>query len=882
VPILGILRKIFEYFYRRNIKKLEAQTELVNDLSLRIDEIKKYEKYLTKSDSEELEYTFLRQIKKIFFIKLKKYKKVLSSDYINKYENIRSFKKNIYEFFENYNQIFIKKETEKYKSFFENIESNPLTESQIKASLIDENNNLVIAGAGSGKTSVIISKIGYLLQKKLADIDEIIILTFTNDSKIDLIKRASERLTKFVPAEKLNILTFHQLGMRIREKLNIKKKRVSDLAVKRNEFLKWIDSIIIELFDDDKHKKKIIRYFSTYTQPFESVHEFDDRGKYLNTIRKTGCNRTLNYKRIIKKDKITFQREIVKSFEECEIANFLFLNQINYTYEKPYHIDISSSKQSSYRPDFTLINDKGERVYLEHFALDGNGNAPYFFDQGYKENVEMKKKRLRRDKSKCIFTYSYQKKSGELLNYLENQLIKHGFTINPMTPDQIVKILRETKELTKFSRLIATFLNHFKSEDLDIAKLTLKAQILPHRARNMAFIDIFEIILLRYQNYLGNDDIDFNDMINETEKIISSSPKNVASPYDGIKYVLIDEFQDISIARYKLIKSLRKINENIKFFCVGDDWQSIYKFAGSNVSIMTQFNKNFGNAHVMQLEDNFRFSQSMTDISSFFIQKNKDQISKKIKSHNHLIKDPITIVREINDKEENDITLNSVIKKIRDNDNKGEIMVLGRYNFTKPDDFQQIINNFENKEKIFFKTVHSSKGLEADYVIVLNLNSGQYGFPSEITNDPILDLVIKNNEKYLHAEERRLFYVALTRAKKNVFLIHKNQPLSSFLTELKNSHFVFKYINKKNETSAVCPICNDVIAKREQKMNKNKKFYSCTNILCDFTLNIPNCINCNSEKKLIEINDSIPNFLCSKCEMIENEFEDENILDLPY
>ena len=94
MPILGILRKIFEYFYRRNIKKLEAQTELVNDLSLRIDEIKKYEKYLTKSDSEELEYTFLRQIKKIFFIKLKKYKKVLSSDYINKYENIRSFKKN--------------------------------------------------------------------------------------------------------------------------------------------------------------------------------------------------------------------------------------------------------------------------------------------------------------------------------------------------------------------------------------------------------------------------------------------------------------------------------------------------------------------------------------------------------------------------------------------------------------------------------------------------------------------------------------------------------------------------------------------------------------------------------------------------------------------
>ena len=876
MPILRILRKIFEYFYRRNIKKLEAQTELVNNLSLRIDEIKKYEKYLTNSDKEKLEDTLLRQIKNIFFIKLKKYKKVLSSDYINKYENIRSFKKNIYEFFENYNQIFIKKESERYKSFFENIESNPLTESQIKASLIDEKNNLIVAGAGSGKTSVIISKIGYLLQKKLTDLDNIIILTFTNESKIDLIKRASERLAKFIPVEKLNILTFHQLGLILREKANVKKKRVSDLASSRNEFLKWIDSIIIELFDDKKHKQKIIKYFASYTQPFESIHEFDDRGKYLNTLRKTGCNRTLNIK-----NKLTFQREIVKSFEECEIANFLFLNQIKYTYEKPYHIDISSSKQSSYRPDFTLINDAGERVYLEHFALDKNGEAPHFFNPGYKENVEMKKQKLLKDKSKCIFTYSHQKKSGELLNYLEKQLIKNGFTIRPLSAEQIIKVIRETKELTKFSRLIATFLNHFKSEDLNIGQLKLKTQVLPNMVRNMAFIDIFEIILTRYQNYLGHYDMDFNDMINETEKIISANPQNIESPYDNIKYVLIDEFQDISVSRYKLIKSLRKVNENIKFFCVGDDWQSIYKFGGSNIGIMTEFNKNFGDSVIMKLEDNFRFGQSMTDISSFFIQKNKNQIPKTITSHNQLIKEPITIVREINDKEKNDITLSKILKNIRDKDKHGEIMVLGRYNFSKPDDFQNIINNFDNKGKIYFKTVHGSKGLEADYVIVLNLNSGQYGFPSEITNDPILDLVIKNNEKFLHAEERRLFYVALTRAKKDVYLTYKNNPISTFINELKNSEYKMKYINQDKAIEAVCPICSDSIARREQKINKNNKFYSCRNILCDFTLNIPSCRDCNSEKKLIEINNSTSYFVCSNCEITDNE-SDEDICVFPY
>ena len=320
---------------------------------------------------------------------------------------------------------------------------------------------------------------------------------------------------------------------------------------------------------------------------------------------------------------------------------------------------------------------------------------------------------------------------------------------------------------------------------------------------------------------------------------------------------------------YTLINALKKVSENIRFFCVGDDWQSIYKFAGSNVSIMTDFENNFGDSAIMKLKDNFRFSQSMTDISSFFIQKNKKQISKKITSYNNSLKEPVTIVREINDKEENDITLSEILKIIRDKDKQGYILVLGRYNFTKPDDFQNIINEFHNKEKIKFKTVHGSKGLEADYVVILNLNSGQYGFPSEITNDPILDLVIKNNEKYLHAEERRLFYVALTRAKKNVFLAYENSPLSSFVMELKNSKFKMKFINKDEEISAGCPVCNDIIAKREQKADKNKKFYSCTNFLCDFTVNIPQCNNCKKDEIIINTHSTdgrySGDFICKEC-----------------
>ena len=482
----------------------------------------------------------------------------------------------------------------------------------------------------------------------------------------------------------------------------------------------------------------------------------------------------------------------------------------------------------------------------------------------------MKKNQLLRDKSKCIFTYSYQKKSGELLNYLEKKLIKNGFSIKPMTPEQIIKVIRETKELSRFSRLIQTFLNHFKSENLNIDTLKAKAQLFPNINRNLAFLEIFEIILNRYQNYLHEkEEIDFNDMINETEKIITANPESVEMPYNNIKYVLIDEFQDISVARYHLLNALKKVSEKVKFFCVGDDWQSIYKFTGSNVSIMTDFENNFGDSVIMKLQDNFRFSQSMTDISSYFIQKNNNQIQKKIKSYNKLINEPITIVREIIDNEEKDITLSEILKIIRNKDKQGDILVLGRYNFTKPDNFENIIDKFDNKEKIKFKTVHGSKGLEADYVIILNLNSGLYAFPSEITNDPVLDLVINNNEKFPYAEERRLFYVALTRAKKDVFLAHENTPLSSFVTELKKSKFKMLFINQEEEIFVTCPVCNDNIAKREQKADKNKKFYSCTNFLCDFTVNIPKCNNCKKDENIIATHSNdwrySGDFICRNC-----------------
>ena len=873
---LGKIKKNLNYIiqnhhnkYNRLIK-LKGQANIVESIEISIDDLNQYKYYLTKKNKKQIKF----KLNELDLGEIKEYQKYLDKSYLSKLSKIRKFEKKIDSFLKSFNDIFIKEEKLKFKDYFDG-----LTESQKEAVIIEEENNLVVAGAGSGKTSVIISKIGYLIKKNIANANQILILTFSNDTENELKNRAEKNLSEILSSSELQIMTFHKLGLKLRSKANIKSKGISDLAINKDNVLsRWISGEIEDLIKNEKFREKIIKYFSNHTHAYNTLFEFKKKGTYLKYIKKTKSNLTLKTIQQRNRDVLTFKRDLVKSFEECEIANFLYINQIQYTYEKPYHIDLSTNKKRNYKPDFTLINDFGERIYLEHFGLDSNGKAPSWFREGYKELVEQKVAMLSHDEAKCIFTYSHQKKSGKLIPHLKKSLKKYNFTLKPLSPDKIIEILNHSREITRFSDLLKTFLNHFKSENSNFNILRQQALRTVNPIRSNAFIDIFEIIYKKYSDILKEkDEIDFNDMINETEQIISSNPKIVEYPYNQITHVLVDEFQDTSIARFKFLKSLKKINPNIKYFCVGDDWQSIYKFNGSNVKIMTDFKKNFGTSSVSFLNDTFRFSQSMVEISTKFITKNKSQINKKIISQNNLIDKPITIVREKTEDTHKNREIEKVLDEINEKDQNAEILIIGRYNFTDTSVIKKIIQEKKYKNKISFKTIHKSKGLESDYVIVLDVNEELYGFPSQITDDPLINLVIKDNEEYSYAEERRLFYVALTRAKKEVYLVYKEFQQSRFISELSKENSNLKYINKIDENTVLCPICESQLIIVSKRDNQNIKYYLCSHRVCDFIVTIPKCKTCNSDEKIttaISVNNKHEGeFICTKCFDINNLFK---------
>lgn len=380
------------------------------------------------------------------------------------------------------------------------------------------------------------------------------------------------------------------------------------------------------------------------------------------------------------------------------------------------------------------------------------------------------------------------------------------------------------------------------------------------------FLEIFNKVFHSYTSKLMElGEMDFSDMIIGAANIAQS--KEYISPY---KYILVDEFQDISHGRSKLIQSLKEQNYSNKLFCVGDDWQSIYRFAGSDVNIMNQYSSIFGFTQIVKLDYTFRFNNKIEEVASKFITKNPLQIKKEILTISKKNEPQVIIYKP---KSNDDIVLDNIFKHISQNagTQKKEILLLGRYNFESDDlPIKKLSEKYPNF-KINFKTVHRAKGLEADYVIIVGLRSGRYGFPSQIEDDPILSLVMSSLEAFPNAEERRLFYVALTRTKELVFLVSDIISPSSFVSELvtdKHEIKVFGFDTKQH----LCPICKKgiIISKTSQYGN----FYSCSNFpLCEYKANL--CKHCNngmmllSEKGNSEIctNDKCKHQvrICNKC-----------------
>lgn len=390
-----------------------------------------------------------------------------------------------------------------------------------------------------------------------------------------------------------------------------------------------------------------------------------------------------------------------------------------------------------------------------------------FHSLGYKiiskyKNIELvKENRLEEIIEKNI---SKEKNLKEILNL---KFIRIG------SPDKIYiklenNIINNSEYKNKLKKIITMFINLYKSGNHKIKdfesfeKINKITNLYSQKKRHKKFLSLVKKTLKNYKKELiKHSEIDFHDMINIATSIVK---KQSTFKY---KYIIIDEYQDTSLNKTELIKEIQN-KSNAKLMVVGDDWQSIYAFTGSNLEVFTNFKKMFPNSKIIKLKKTYRNSKELVKITEKFICKNKKQIKKKIKS-NKTNQSPIIIYYYHK-------SPNEILEKIFENINSSSILILGRNN----KDINMIPKKYQNK----FMTIHKSKGLESENTIIINLEDKYDSLPNKIKESEYLKYVKPKIDDYQYAEERRLFYVALTRTKnQNYLLVNKNKP-SPFVTEI--------------------------------------------------------------------------------------------------
>ena len=668
------------------------------------------------------------------------------------------------------NEKFVAAELRRFAEFFDRIESKPLTDAQRRACVICEDNNLVLAGAGTGKTSTMIGRAGYLISSGLAKAEEILMIAYAKKAAQEMQERQDDRLRSHVAGSNSpTIKTFHALGLEIIRKAESRAPSVTPLAEDRHLFAKFVDEQIGRHCELPAYRAKFVRYFGTERYPYRNPFDFESMEEYLEYVR-TNELRTL-------------KGEAVKSFEECVIANFLGAHGVSYEYERPYEVNTAGPDFRQYIPDFYLP-DYG--IYIEHFALNREGEPPPHFErQKYLAGVQWKRETHAKHGTKLVQTYSHMKREGSLEMGLAASLASAGVKLNKKSDEQLLRELCESNVVAEFAESLAGFISNFKDSGMDLPALREAAATHRDSARLTLLLELFEPVLVAYEGELHRSGhIDFSDMIRKATAHVESGA--FKSPY---VHILIDEFQDISRARANLVLALKRQRQDAALFAVGDDWQSIYRFAGSDIGFTRDFADIFGPTATTALDTTFRFNQQIERVSSNFVLQNPSQIRKEITSISTVAQPAVSMVRVLDASDGLDLALEAISSAPGfGHAKRASVLVLGRYNFTL-DQWNGTAAKREIKGRhpmldINFMTVHSAKGKEADFVVVLRLVKGKHGFPSEKPTDSLLEFILPPKEDFPHAEERRLFYVALTRAKHRVYLVYDPFEASRFVQEI--------------------------------------------------------------------------------------------------
>ena len=541
-------------------KAVEAINEMLNRMAT---------SYVTLEDRENIQSQMATHIGVLrsIYIPRKHPLHNLVHEYEEKYRHLNTV-------IEDSNQSFMKYECNRCKELLSNIDGKVLDNQQQVAVVCDENRNLVLAGAGSGKTLTIAGKVKYLCQEKHINPEDILLIAFTKKSAGEMTERISKKLSIPVQAS-----TFHKLGLDI----------ITNATGKRPEVVDDLGDFIKEYFekyivDNPRDIKNLIEYFAYYLHVPADLDKFDslgeaydyEKGMDLETLRsKYDQSRYVKVTSDARKENNrTLKNERVKSMEEVSIANFLFLNGVEYEYERLYPFESDDPTRKAYRPDFYLPDYD---IYLEHFGIDRNGKLPWLSpveEEKYQEDMKWKRAFHQQNGTKLIETYSYYSSDGVLLERLDKLLKENG--VKYREPDFLdifnsVYAKKGEKYFSEFIRLCCTFITLFKSNGYDfndLYKLNGRSPIFAKRffrRRTELFKEIVGPILIAYKRHLEeNQAVDFSDMIITAAQYVNNGCK-----LHQYKWIIIDEFQDISVSRYKLVSAILQ-RTRAKLLCVGD------------------------------------------------------------------------------------------------------------------------------------------------------------------------------------------------------------------------------------------------------------------------------------------------------------------------
>ena len=663
-----------------------------------------------------------------------------------------------------------------HKEFFDHCLKYPLDKQQRRSIVSEEENCLVVSSAGSGKTSSIVGKVKYLTEIKKVNPQNILLISYTN--------KAAAELTERMGITGLRGYTFHKLALDI----------IGQTTGQKPSIYEKTDALFVkiyhELLNDKKFKESVIEYFIDYQTPEKEWEK-----------RKNERRQQLSEQKDVRL-KASFpdmdgKTVYVRSEQEQKICFALSSLSVKFRYEEPYEHPLVDEMHSQYKPDFSIYFEQGgetKRIYLEHFGVDEHGLVPIWFakdrgityeeaNQKYNDGITWKKAAHEKFGTKLLTTSSADFHYSDIREKLKTLLEKADVSIQEKTDAELYDMVLppNSKHEKAFIRLVVTFVTLIKSSCKSVDEVLRQTKNAGDERSTFIIKNIFQPVYKRYIEELANiNQIDFTDAILQATDICRSSHP---VKYD---YIIVDEFQDISVDRYNFLKVLREGNPPAKLYCVGDDWQSIYRFSGSDMALFNQFSDYFGQTEINKIETTYRFGEPLVSLSSQFIQRNEAQIKKNIHPFNPQVKTELQFC----DYERRDYC-NVIGQLVASIPLDKSVFLLGRYSF---DDYYLSFMYKSVKEgnrffyiigdrKIEFLTVHKSKGLEADYVIILQCNKDTYGFPSLVSDDPVLNYVLTKSDQYPYGEERRLFYVAITRAKVKTYILYDRRFPSVFVDE---------------------------------------------------------------------------------------------------